>query len=104
MSLQDYYPAIIRNLPDFEGQFEAYKLEAPNCDVLFASYPAGTVIKAHSHSTENVGVITKGELLLTVEGETKRISAGDWYHVPAEIEHSAEFKEETAEIEFWFKR
>lgn len=104
MSLQDYYPAIIKNLPDFEGQFEAYQLEARNCDVLFATYPANTIIEAHSHPTENVGVITKGELLLTIAGETKRVSAGDWYHVPAETEHSAEFKKETAEIEFWFKR
>ena len=103
MSLQDYYPDIIKSLPDFEGQFEAYRLAAENCDVLFASYPAGTVIEAHTHATENVGVITKGELLLTMDGETKIVGAGEWYHVPAEKEHAAEFRKETAEIEFWFK-
>ncbi|NKB35105.1 MAG: cupin domain-containing protein [Pseudomonadales bacterium] len=101
--MRDYYPDIIKNLPDFDGQFEAYKLAADNCDVLFATYPAGTVIDSHTHATENVGVITKGELLLTMDGETKKIAAGDWYRVPAEKEHAAEFTEETAEIEFWFK-
>jgi quercetin dioxygenase-like cupin family protein len=102
MSLTDYYPDLIRKLPEFEGRFEAFKLEARNCKVLFASYPAGTVIEPHCHDTENVGVITKGELLLTMGGETTRIAAGDWYHVPAGQEHAAEFRGDTAEIEFWF--
>jgi quercetin dioxygenase-like cupin family protein len=103
MSLSNYYPELIRNLPEFEGRFEAFRLEAKDCDVLFASYPAGTVIEPHSHDTENVGVITKGELLLTMNGETTTIAAGQWYHVPAGVEHAAEFKHETAEIEFWFR-
>jgi quercetin dioxygenase-like cupin family protein len=103
MSLNNYYPELIRNLPEFEGRFEAFRLEAKDCDVLFASYPAGTLIEAHSHDTENVGVITKGQLLLTMDGKTTVIEAGDWYHVPAGAEHAAEFKADTAEIEFWFR-
>lgn len=102
MKLDDYYPELIRNLPNFEGRFAATRLEAKNCEVLFASYPAGTVIEAHSHDTENVGVITKGELILTMAGKTQRIGAGEWYHVPANQEHAAEFPADTAEIEFWF--
>ena len=102
MSLHDYYPELIRNLPPFEGRFEAFKLEASGCEVLFATYPAGTVIEAHCHDTENVGVITRGALLLTMDGSTRQFGAGDWYHVPAGKEHAAEFTEDTAEIEFWF--
>jgi quercetin dioxygenase-like cupin family protein len=102
MTLGKYYPDLIRALPEFEGRFEAYKLEAKNCEVLFASYPAGTSIEPHRHDTDNVGVITKGELLLTMDGETVRIAAGEWYHVPANREHAAQFTADTAEIEFWF--
>jgi quercetin dioxygenase-like cupin family protein len=50
-----------------------------------------------------VGIITHGELLLTMNGETQRIGPGEWYHVPANAEHSAEFPKATAEIEFWFE-
>lgn len=103
MSLEDYYPELIRNLPDFSGRFTATRLEAKNCEVLFATYPAGTVIEPHHHETENVGIITKGELLLTMDGKTETISAGEWYHVPANREHAAEFRSDTAEIEFWFR-
>ncbi len=97
------YPDRIRRLPLYEGRFDAYRLEAAGGDVLFASYPAGTSIEAHSHETDNHGVITRGELILTVGGEENRYGVGDWYHVPANTEHAARFEVETDEIEFWFK-
>lgn len=103
MSFSSYYPDKIRQLPPFEGQFEAFQLQAENCEVLFASYPAGSKIEPHSHDTDNVGVITSGELLLTMDGETTRIAAGEWYHVPKGKLHAAEFQQDTAEIEFWFR-
>jgi len=98
-----HFPALLRNLPKFEGPFDAFKLEAKNCDVLFASYPGGTVIPPHSHETENVGVITQGELILTVDGKEARYAAGEWYRVRAGETHAARFEMETSEIEFWFR-
>jgi quercetin dioxygenase-like cupin family protein len=96
------YPERIKSLPLYDGRFDAYKLEAKDSDVLFASYPAGTSIPPHSHETDNHGVITRGELILTMDGATTRVATGDWYHVPAHAEHSAEFEVDTDEIEFWF--
>jgi len=97
------YPDKIKTLPLYNGRFDAYKLEAKDSDVLFASYPAGTAIPAHSHETDNYGVITRGELILTMNGEVTRYGVGDWYHVPVGTRHAAEFEQETDEIEFWFK-
>lgn len=97
------YPNKIKTLPLYDGRFDAYKLAADNCDVLFASYPAGTSIPPHQHDTDNYGVITKGSLKLTMGDESTIVKTGEWYHVPAGIEHAAEFTEETDEIEFWFK-
>jgi quercetin dioxygenase-like cupin family protein len=99
-----HFPPLLRELPAFDGPFDAYKLAAKGCDVLFASYPGGTTIPAHRHDTENVGVITQGELILTLGGEETRYGPGDWYHVPARAEHAARFEKETSEIEFWFHR
>ena len=100
--MSKYYPEQIRALPGFDGPFDARKLKAQNCDVLFASYPAGTVIDPHTHQTDNFGIIKQGELILNMDGKTERISVGNWYHVPANKEHSAKFEVETFEIEFWF--
>jgi quercetin dioxygenase-like cupin family protein len=96
------YPNKIKSLPLYDGRFDAYKLAAKDSEVLFASYPAGTSIPSHAHDTDNHGIITRGELLLTIKGEVIRVGVGEWYHVPAHIEHSAEFEIETDEIEFWF--
>ena len=97
-----HFPDLIRDLPDFEGQFDAHQLHAGDCEVLFASYPAGTTIDAHSHPTHNVGVITQGRLELTMYGDVTTYGPGDWYEVPANQQHAAHFEVETSEIEFWF--
>ena len=99
----DSFPEKIRALPPFEGPFEAFRLAAERCEVLFASYPAGTAIDPHSHDTENCGVITNGELILITNGSERRLGPGDWYHLLAGETHAARFEVATSEIEFWFE-
>ena len=99
-----HFPKLLRALPKFEGPFDAYRLEAEGCDVLFASYPAGTLIPVHDHATENVGVITQGELVLIIDGVETRYGTGAWYHIAAKQKHAARFDMDTSEIEFWFRR
>ena len=99
-----HFPPEIEALPDFDGPFDAHRLAADGCEVLFATYPAGTTITPHTHPTDNVGVITKGELTLTVGDTVTSYGPGDWYHVPAGTEHAARFDTDSAEIEFWFRR
>jgi quercetin dioxygenase-like cupin family protein len=97
-----HFPELLRTLPKFNRPFDAFKLSAEDCDVLFASYPGGTAIPPHSHPTENVGVITQGELILTVDGHDTRYGPGMWYHLAADTLHAARFDADTSEIEFWF--
>ena len=99
-----HFPRRLRELPPFDGPFDAFELEAKDCDVLFASYPRGTAIAPHSHETDDVGVITQGELILIMDGAETRYRPGDWYRVPAGATHAARFEVETSEIEFWFHR
>jgi quercetin dioxygenase-like cupin family protein len=99
----EHFPPEIAKLPGFDGPFDAYRLVAQGCEVLFASYPAGTSIDLHRHDTNNVGVITKGQLVLMIGDHTTVHRVGDWYHVPARVEHSARFDIDSAEIEFWFE-
>ena len=97
------FPNRILSLPAFDGPCDAFRLTANRCDVLFASYPSGTVIDPHSHETENCGIVTEGELLLTVDGVEHCYGPGSWYHLaPGQI-HSARFEVDTSEVEFWFE-
>ena len=97
-----HFPAQLLGLPKFDGPFDAHRLAAEGCEVLFASYPGGTAIAAHVHSTGDVGVITQGELILTIRDAEQRYGVGAWYHVPANTVHAARFELPTSEIEFWF--
>ncbi len=99
----EHFPTEIQLLSAFEGAIDAFRLPAENADVLFASYPAGTSIPPHQHETHNVGVITKGTLYLTVADQRTAYGVGDWYRLPVETEHAADFDEDTALIEFWFR-
>jgi len=98
-----HFPSRIRSLPPFEGPFDAFRLAAPDCEVLFASYPGGTLIDSHAHTTLNYGVITQGELLLSIDGVETRYGPGDWYSVAPGQAHSARFEVDASEIEFWFQ-
>lgn len=100
--MDDHFPRLIRDLGKFDGPFDAFRLQAAGCEVLFASYPVGTVIEPHSHRTRNVGVITQGELVLTRGGRETRYGVGEWYRLDAHEEHAARFEVATSEIEFWF--
>jgi quercetin dioxygenase-like cupin family protein len=42
----------------------------------------------HRHAWEEVYVVTKGEMEVTVNGETRKLVAGDFAHVPANVAHS----------------
>ena len=99
---RSHFPDLIRRLPEFDGPFDAFRLAAEGCEVLFASYSAGTSIATHTHATRNVGVITEGELVLTKGSDVSRYGPGDWYEVDANEEHAARFDVNTSEIEFWF--
>ena len=96
------FPARIIDLPRFDGPFDAHRLAADGCDVLFASYPSGTRIEEHRHETNNVGVIVAGELILTIDGAETTYRPGDWYEVPPGVLHAARFEVATSEIELWF--
>lgn len=98
-----HFPDRIRRLPPFEGPFDAFRLAAEGCEVLFASYPAGTRIAPHEHDTENCGVVTQGELILIRDGREERLGPGDWYRLAPRETHAARFEVATSEVEFWFR-
>ncbi len=97
------FPAAIRRLEPYSERFDAYRLNGEGCDVYFATYPAGTTIERHSHDTDNHGLVTRGELILVLDGREQRFGKGSWYHIPPGREHAARFEQTTEEIEFWFK-
>ncbi len=103
MKMQSNFPGRIRQLEPYSDRFDAFRMQGEGCQVFFAGYPAGTKIEPHSHDTDNWGVITRGEMVIIMEGREHHFPVGAWYHVPAGMEHAAWCDEDTEEIEFWFE-
>ena len=101
--MKNDFPEIIKKFEKFSDRFDAYRLSTNEVDIYFASYPKDTKIDSHNHDTENYGFITKGELILEVDGKQSNYKTGEWYHIPAGKNHSARFEIDTQEIELWFK-
>lgn len=100
----DLLPPAIRELPQTGAHLPAHHLAAVGCDVLFVPCPAGSNLPPHSHDTDNLGVIISGEAIVTVDGQTRRYGAGEWYETAAGEDHAVRFDVDTVQIEFRFAR
>lgn len=70
--------------------------------VFFEIEPIGE-IPAHRHG-EQWGVVVEGEVELTIGGVTRLYRAGDSYHIPADVEHSARVLTCVRAIDFFADR
>ncbi|MFT3873096.1 MAG: cupin domain-containing protein [Nocardioides sp.] len=49
----------------------------------------GAVAPVHRHAHEQVGMLIRGQMTLTVAGETYEIGPGEGYVVPSDVPHGA---------------
>ena len=49
----------------------------------------GAVVPIHSHDNEQGGYVVRGELILTIAGETRSLRPGDCYIAPGNVPHGA---------------
>ena len=54
--------------------------------VLNATLPGHTV-PIHSHPHEQIGVVYRGEAILRIGNEERRVKKGDFYCIPANVPH-----------------
>lgn len=76
----------------FEG-VEARLLAGPHGQAVFFCLPAGAQVPPHSHGAQ-WGIVVKGELELTIGGETRTYRAGDSYHIGDGVEHAGKIDAE----------
>jgi len=48
---------------------------------------ADAIVPSHSHPHEQFGMLLRGEMQMTIAGETRTVRAGDLYFVPGGAEH-----------------
>ena len=50
----------------------------------------GSVVEAHQHVNEQIGIVLSGSLSFTIGGETRVLGAGDTYNIPGGVIHQAQ--------------
>ena len=88
---EQFYPDLIRNLPEADINWpglRGWTLVSENGQAVFMECDQETRVGEHSHGAQ-FGVVLKGSLELTVEGEMRKLQPGDTYAIPEGAVHSA---------------
>ncbi len=49
----------------------------------------GAAVPSHTHPHEQTGTVLKGSMELSIDGETRMLTVGDYYVIPGGVEHAA---------------
>ncbi len=99
--MSEGYPEMITRLPEADVPFKgvrAWISQAADHQVVFMDIEPIGQVSAHRHG-EQWGMVVEGEMELTIGGVTHRFKAGDSYHIPAGVEHAANFLARTRVVD-----
>ena len=101
--MNEFYPQTITSLPEADIPFEGVKgwlSQGSDHQIVFFEIKAIGEVAPHTHGAQ-WGTVFKGEMDLTIGGETRTYQKGDSYFVPSGVEHSAVFKQKTWLMDFF---
>jgi len=68
----------------------------------FFTFEPGAVVPEHAHENEQITIVTRGAMELTLNGETRLLRAGDGVCIPPNATHKAVIlDEETEAYDAW---
>jgi len=86
-----FFPEIITKLPKADIPLEgiySYLMQGDHSQLVFFEFPEDKVIQEHSHGAQ-WGIVVKGKMELTINGQTNTMTKGDSYFIKAGEKHSA---------------
>lgn len=91
MSNESFFADIITSLPRADVPIpgiKAYLFQGEDKQLVFMEFAEEVDVPEHSHAAQ-WGAVLKGEIALTVGGETNTYRPGDTYFIPAGVPHRA---------------
>jgi quercetin dioxygenase-like cupin family protein len=101
-SIESSLPERVRALPRRGDVVPAHIVATPDCEVLFATAPAGSSLPVHTHDTDNATVVVSGETVVTTADGEQRYGPGQWYQTRANEPHGVRFDVDTVQVELRF--
>ncbi|UCB51517.1 MAG: cupin domain-containing protein [Candidatus Zixiibacteriota bacterium] len=90
MTKEDFFPEIVRKLPEAEIPIEGVRshlFQGQNQQFIFMSFENDVEVPEHSHEGQ-WAVVLDGEVELTIEGKKHTFTRGDTYFIPKGVRHS----------------
>ena len=73
-----------------EGDVERFIYTGEKLQVVEYHFPPGKSFPLHSHEeNEQMGYLVSGQLRMEIDGETRILEPGDWYHARIGVPHRA---------------
>jgi quercetin dioxygenase-like cupin family protein len=66
---------------------EIFTTAGDNIMLSVVEFEPHSVVPAHSHPHEQMGLLVDGELTFTIGGETQLVKAGQMWRIPGGVEH-----------------
>ncbi len=88
--MEKFYDGPVADMPEIDIPIPGVigkLLQGDNSQAVFFELPKGVEVPPHSHGAQ-WGCVLDGELILTIDGETKTYRNGDSYYIPAGAVHS----------------
>ena len=101
------FPEVIRRLPEADIKFEgirAWILQGEKHQLVFFEMEKSALAPEHCHDYDQWGLMIRGRMELTVNGEKKVVESGDEYLIPAKAKHSARFLIKSRVIDFFSEK
>jgi hypothetical protein len=89
------------NLPSFD-EFQKQSLAAGFDEVLEREWAPHTVLATHTHPFAVQAVVTRGEMWLTVDGQTQHLLPGSHFALKPDVPHDERYGAEGAV--YWVAR
>ncbi|MCU0904461.1 MAG: cupin domain-containing protein [Tabrizicola sp.] len=97
------FPEFITEFPGIEVPFPADVLQtaavrSEDALVVFFTFLKDMTLPTHAHGAQ-WGTVLEGEIVFTIEGESRTYGPGDSYMIPAGVEHGAQIRAGTRVID-----
>jgi quercetin dioxygenase-like cupin family protein len=89
------------NLPSFD-QFKQQATTAGFDEVVEREWAPNTVLDTHTHPFAVHAILTRGEMWLTMQGQTRHLKRGDIFELDRDVPHDERYGAEGAT--YWVAR
>ena len=103
MQINSIFPEPILRLPEADIPLKgvaAYLSQSSNHQVIFMEFTEDVELPEHSHA-EQVGIVIKGKIDMTIDGTTQTYQTGDVYFIPENVPHCGYIHAGYADVTFF---